>query len=158
MAIGAADRGPEAAGGDAADLGARGVDDFRAVARRRAALQPEADALARRPVGERRLNARRAGKAALDAPPLLDRPGEPGLDRIDRLVELVAVEAQARFEPQRIARAEADRRDLRIGQQPPREGFRLVGGQRDLESVLAGVAGARDECGEPAEREPAAPT
>ena len=158
MAIGAPTRGPEAAGGDAADLSARGVDDFRAFARRRAAVRPEADPLARRALGERRLDARRAGKAALEAPPLLDRPGEPGLDRIDRLVELVAVEAQARFEPQRIARAEADRRDFGIGEQPPREGLRLVGGQRDLETVLAGVAGARDESGESAEAKPAAPT
>ena len=112
MAIGAPTLGPKPPEVTRPIGSPDGADDFGAFARGRAPSEPDAHPAARRPVGERRLNARRAGKAAFDAPPLLDRPGEARLDRIDRLVEFVAVEAEARFEPQRIARAEADRLDF----------------------------------------------
>ena len=75
------------------------------------------------PFGQRVLDALGAGKAALGAPALLDRPGERRLDRIDRLVEFVAVEAEAGLEPQRIARAEPDRRDVGLGQEQAGEAF-----------------------------------
>src|SRR5919204_214224 len=39
----------------------------------------------------------------------LARPAEPGLDRVGRLVDVVAVEREARLEPQRVACPEADR-------------------------------------------------
>ena len=90
-----------------------------------------------------------AGKAALGAPPLADRPGEIGLDRGRGLVDVMAVEAQPRFEPQRIARAEADRHYLGLGQQPARESLGLARRQRNLEAILAGIPGAGDEAGLP---------
>ena len=58
--------------------------------------------------------------------------------------QLVAVEAKAGLEPQGVARAEAGRLDLRLVQQHARERRRVLGRDRDLEAVLAGIAGARD--------------
>ena len=120
-------------------------DDLRALARGLAAVESEADPAALWSVGKRGLNARGARKAALSAAALLDRPGEASLDGIGGLVEFVAVKAETGLEPQRIARAEADHRDLGLAQQPARESLGLAGGQRNLKTVLAGVAGARDE-------------
>lgn len=54
-------------------------------------------------------DARGARKAAFFAAALADRKGQDRLDGVDALVEVMAVERQSRFEPQRIARAEADR-------------------------------------------------
>ena len=68
-----------------------------------------------------------------------------GLDRIDGFVEFVAVEAEPGLEPERIARAEPDRRNVRLGQQQAREAFGLRRAERNLVAVLAGVAGAGDE-------------
>ena len=51
----------------------------------------------------------RAREAALAAAALLHRPHEVGLDRARRLVDVVAVEAEAGLEAQRVARAEPDR-------------------------------------------------
>ena len=147
------DAGTETARGDAPDRLSGNVDDLGARARGRAAQQPQAHALARRTVGERRQDARGSGKAALGAPALRDRPCEPRLDRIGRLVEFVAVEAEAGLQPQRVARAEADRLDLALRQQPARERHGVFGGQRNLKTVLAGVAGARDRHVEPVEGE-----
>ena len=58
----------------------------------------------------------------------LDRPAETGLERCDVVVELVAIERHAGFEPQRVARAETDRRRARL---------------------LAGLASARPKCRRP---------
>ena len=54
-----------------------------------------------------------AGKIAGFAAALLDGPGQIGFDRRGGRIEIVAVEAKARFEAQRIARAEADGLDFR---------------------------------------------
>src|SRR6185312_15771673 len=64
-------RGAKAAAGDAADHGARGIDDLRALARRRAPLGLDADALPRRAFLELTLDHGGAGKAAFDAAALL---------------------------------------------------------------------------------------
>jgi hypothetical protein len=56
-----------------------------------------------------------------------------------------AVQAQARFQPQRVARAQADRLDFGLGQQFARQRLGLRRRHRDLEAVLAGVAAAGDE-------------
>ena len=69
---------------------------------------------------------------------------EPGLDRRDLLGQLVAVEAKPRLQAEAVARAEADRQNAFISQQTPRQVHRVAGGDRDLESVLAGIAEARD--------------
>ena len=47
-------------------------------------------------------------------------------------------------------------RDFGLGEQRPGERFRLGAGDRDLEAVLAGVAGARGEAGDAADRRLAA--
>jgi hypothetical protein len=132
------------------------VDEVRAFAHRHALEADEADPLDRRAVGELPAIALGAGIAAgaLAAGPahLLDRPGEAGLDRRGGGVDVVAVEAQARLEPQRVARAEAGGRDLGLGEQGARERLGLGGGDRDLEAVFAGVAGARREAGDAVDR------
>ena len=45
---------------------------------------------------------------------LADHPGQPGLDRRGQLVDVVAVQAQPGLQPQRVARAQAGRRHLRL--------------------------------------------
>ncbi len=63
-----------------------------------------------------------------------------------RLVDVVAVEAEAGFEAQRIAGAEADRRIPPARPSSRRANpVRIIGGQRNLEPVLAGIAGARHQ-------------
>ena len=99
-----------------------------------------ADALAARPVRERVSDSGRAREAALNPPPLLDRPNEVRFDRIDGLVEFVAIEAETRFQPQRIPRAKPDRHDVRLSEQPARQRLGLCRGQRDFVSVLARIA------------------
>ncbi len=61
------------------------------------------------------------------------------------LLDCPAVQAQARFKAQRVARAEAGGLDLGLGEQCARERVGRLGGHRDLEPVLAGVAAAGDE-------------
>src|SRR5205085_599319 len=112
-----------------------------AFARRGAAVRADADAAAMRPLGELTQHRLGAGKTAVFAAPLADRPGDTSLDRRRRLVDVVAVEAQPGFEAQRVARAEPDRRDLGLRQQPLGDSDRIAGGERNLEAVLAGIAG-----------------
>ena len=54
----------------------------------------------------------------------------------------MAVKTQTGFEAQAVARAKADRQHGGIGQQRGGETFGIFRGHRNLESVLAGVAGA----------------
>ena len=124
MATGAFDARAEAARGDEADPRAVRRQDLGAVAHRRAAQRAEADALARRAVAQARAGcARRPESRRRRAASLGDGEGEVGLDRRGGLVEVVAVERQARLQAERIARAEADRLHLRLGEQ--RAGDRL---------------------------------
>ena len=116
--------------------------DLGALARRRASVGPDADALPLGAIGQLVLNALGAGEAALAAPPLLDRPGEARLDGAGGLVDVVAVEAEARLQAQRVARAEADRLHAVLRQQQLRQRLRVLRRNRDLEAVLAGIAGA----------------
>src|SRR6185437_109731 len=115
------ERGREAAAGDRADLFAAGIDDRRVAARDLPAFRLDADAAPRRALRELALDDRGTGKAAFLAPPLLDRPGEIGLDRRRAFVNIVAVKAEPGFEPQRIARAKSRRRDLGLREQALRE-------------------------------------
>ena len=140
---GAAERGREAARRDLADDLAADRD-LRALARDRLALGQEADALARRALGDLLLDDRGAGEAALHAALLADAPQQARLDRRGRGVDVVAVEAEAGLEAQRIARAQPDRLDLRLGQQLARDRIGGVGRRRDLVAVAAGIARARD--------------
>ena len=78
----------------------------------------------------------------------LGRPPETGLDGVGRLVDVVPVEREPGLEPQGVARPEPDRDDAgrRAGGHEPRPdlGSAIVVDE-DLEPVLAGVAGARDD-------------
>ena len=71
---------------------------------------------------------------------LADGPIQRRLNGRRGFIDIVPVEAQPRLEPQRIARAEADRFDLGLHQQRFRETGRGIRRHRDLEPVLAGIA------------------
>src|SRR5712691_4346209 len=76
----------------------------------------------------------------------LARPAEPRLDRVGGLVDVIAVEGEARLEAQRVARAQADGLDPGAGpgrEQPVPDRGRVGVGHKDLEAVLARVARAR---------------
>ena len=138
-----AQRGRETAAGDDTDLGiAR--EYLSTFARRQAALERQADPLARRAFHNLAIDALGTGVATLSAAPLVDAEDQPGLDRAGLGREVVAVERQARFEPQRIACAETNRLHLGFATQQRGDLFHRVGGDRNLEPVFAGVAGARD--------------
>ena len=132
-----------------AELVAVGVDDDGAFAHRHPLQADQADPLGGRAGGELAVDHRGAGVAAVaraaGAPHLLDRPGEAGFDRRGGRVDVVAVQAQAGLQAQRVARAQADRADLGLREQRARQRFGLLGRHRDLEAVLAGVARAGDE-------------
>src|SRR5712671_2117292 len=72
--------------------------------------------------------------------PLADAPQQPRLDRRRRGVDVMAVEAEAGFEPQRIAGTEPNRLDLRLGEQLARDRLGPVGRRRDLVAIAAGIA------------------
>ncbi len=113
-----------------------------AVPREAAALEPEADQLP----GDAALLLRPERVVAGEGRALVELhdPAEPGLERRDGVVDLVAVERVAHLEPQRVARAESDRLGAGRGERlPERHGVALAA--VELEAVLAGVAGAGDE-------------
>src|SRR5262252_7976677 len=112
---GAAERGRKAARRDLADDLA-GDCDLAAFARDRLALGQQPDALARRALCDLLLDDGRPGEAAVGAALLADAPHQARFDRRGGGVNVVTVEAKSRFESQRIARAEADRLHLRLGQ------------------------------------------
>ena len=68
-------------------------------------------------------------------------PSQPGLQRRDAGPELVAVERQPRFQPQRVACAEPRRLYPRVHDRSP-HGRSRVGGHMELDTVFAGVPGA----------------
>ena len=140
---GAPERGSETTRRDLAD-GLAGDRNLRAFTRDRLALGQEADPFARRALGNLLLDDGSAGEAALRAAVLADAPQQARFDRRRGGVDVVAVEAKARLEAQRVARAQANRLDLRVGEKLAGDGVGGVGGRRDLEAVAAGVARARD--------------
>jgi hypothetical protein len=102
----------------------------------------EADHLARGARGLAREQRLAADEVALLE---LDRPAEPGLERVGGLVDLVAVEREARLEPERVAGAEPDGLDagrLAEAQELAPDGGRVVPGAEELEAVFARVARA----------------
>src|SRR6218665_1239542 len=84
----------------------------------------------------------RPGARAPAAAHLLYRPVQRCFGRGGAAVDVVAVQAQAGFQPQRVARAQAYGPDLGLRQQGPRQALGLRCRQRKLEAVLAGVAAA----------------
>jgi hypothetical protein len=91
--------------------------DLGPVPRGRLAVGPQSHQPARRALRQLSQEDRGAGKAALLAAALADGPGEPRLDRAGGAVDLVAVERQARLQPQRIPRSQPGRADLVPGEQ-----------------------------------------
>ncbi len=121
----------------------------RALAHRRAALGAQADAPARRamrPVPQGSASA--PGKPPARSPPvrrdLLDRPGQPGFDRGRRGVDVMAVKAKPRLEPQRVARAKADRGDLGLRQQRLGKGTRHAVAGTEISNPSSPVYPERD--------------
>src|SRR5262245_32458667 len=112
---GAPERGSEAAGRDLADR-LSGDRNLRALARDRLALGQQADAPARRAFGDLPLDDGSAGEATRGAALLADAPQQARFDGRGRGVDVVAVEAEAGLEAQRIARAETDGLDLGLCQ------------------------------------------
>src|SRR5438270_929681 len=103
----AVDARPEAARRDGPDGAPVQRRDRGALAGGRAALGLQPDPHARRALFQLALDAGRAREAALLAAPLLDRPGQARLDRRRGRIDVVAVEAEARLEPERVACAAA---------------------------------------------------
>ena len=116
-----------------------------ALAGRLAAVEQQADPLARRTVPQLVKDDPGARKAVRRPPALADGPGKAGFDRGRVGAEIVAVEAEPGFEPERIARPEPDRLDLGLGAEQVGEGDRVFGGDAQLEAVLAGVARTREK-------------
>jgi hypothetical protein len=68
----------------------------------------------------------------------------PAITGVGLAVEVVAVERQPRLEPERIAGAEADRLDPLVAGEGIGELLDRGARHRNLEAVLAGVAGPAD--------------
>src|SRR5262249_25314282 len=119
-----------------------------AAAHRGSVLRTQPDPAAGAALGKLPQDDLGAGKAARACPAwaaaLPDRPFESRFDRRGALVEIGAVEAQARLEAQAVPGAEADRRDFRISENFSGNCFRRRGGNADLETVLSRIARPRD--------------
>ena len=88
-------------------------------------------------------------EAAGRAPRFGHYPREAGLHGGGAVVEVVAVEAHAGLKAKTVSRAQAGQAE-RLGvlaQQVLRDGGGVLWGNRNLESVFAGVAAAADETG-----------
>ena len=139
---GAAQGGRETAAGDLALADARN-DDLLVVAQHAPVLQHQAHQLARHAFGALPLQRRPADEIAVLRFPA-DGPVEAGFQRCHVLVHVGAVQGHARLQAQRIACAQAAGPDAGSLQAAP-QGHGGIAGQHDLETVLAGVAGAGDE-------------
>src|SRR5690606_23586230 len=105
--------------------------------------------------GKQRGDARVAGEAALLAAATGYRPGESRSDGVGLAGEVVAVERQARLEPERIPRAEPGGLHLGLGAEQVGDPFGVGRCEGKLEPVLAGIAGAADPGRGPGDLEPA---
>ena len=117
--------GPEAAAGDRADDAAGLVGDLGAFARGRAAIGPDADALVRRAVEDLVHDLFGGRKILVELAALADGPDQIGFGRIGGLVDVMAVKAKPRFEPQAVARAKPDGQHFGFAQQRARDAFRI---------------------------------
>src|SRR3569623_2309759 len=125
------ERRGEQAAGDFAQAHAFGGLQFGGLAHRHAHLRDQADALARNghraiEMPEHLVGAREAaGTRATGAPHLLDRPRQRCFDRRGGRIDVVAVQAKAGFQPQRIARPQARGLHFVAREQGARHRFRL---------------------------------
>mmetsp|Transcript_27159 Transcript_27159/g.90285 ORF Transcript_27159/g.90285 Transcript_27159/m.90285 type:complete len:244 (-) Transcript_27159:573-1304(-) len=144
--------GREAARSDDANLGARLVPQRRPLADRRPLVDDEAAPRARaRLVPKLGQDAIRAAEGAvLGAPPLGNHPRERPLHGRRRVVQVVAVQAEAGLEAEGVARAEPDRGHvLPLEQRAPEPAHGVLRPparrHRNLKPVLARVPGAGHE-------------
>src|SRR5262249_34823480 len=128
---------------------AGGIKDLGVFARRLAPVREDPHTSTWRALGELLLDHARTGKSALLAPAAGDAPGKARLDRRGRGIDIVTIEAEAGFQAQGIPRTEPDGLHFRHRQQAPCQPFRRVVRNRDFETVLAGIARARDEAARP---------
>src|SRR5690606_34811293 len=80
----------------------------------------------------------------------LHDPAQPGLQRVDRLGDLIAIEWHARFQPQRIACTEADGLDAVLGARLHDRVPQLddaLDRAIELPAILTGVARSRCQAG-----------
>ena len=85
-----------------------------------------------------------AGEAAFGTAALVDAEHEARFDRRGLGAHVVAVERQARLQPQRIPRAKANGLHFGLGAEQVGDFGCGLGGERDFEPVLAGIARPRD--------------
>lgn len=140
----AAEGRAETAAAHAADHGTVCVDYLRAFTYGRALLWQQAytfTAHAGLLLGEDGVGTGKAtGTRTVGTPGLRDSPQQAGLDRGGVGVHVVAVEAQAGFQAQRIAGTQADGLYFGLGQQAARQAFGIGGRYGDFEAVFTGVA------------------
>ena len=114
-------------------------------ARRRASVGTDADPDAGRAVIELIPDRDAARKIPGHLAPFADHPGQAGLDGRGDLIDVVAIQAEPGFQPQRVPGAKAGGCHLRFGQQRIGERGGAGSGQRNLEPVFAGIARARHQ-------------
>ena len=111
-------------------------------------MRAQANAAALRTLGQFCHNPRLARKTAracaARTPRLLNGPSQPRLDRAGGGVNVMAVKAKPRLQPQAVTRAKADRHHFGLIQKRAGQGFGKRCGHRNLEAILAGIARARD--------------
>src|SRR5262245_10810357 len=138
-----ADARAEAARGNDAKGIAQQSQYLGAVAGGRAAIGPDANALALWALCQLGLNAVGTRESALAAAALLDGPRKTGLHRARGLIDVVTPEAQTRFQTQGIARAKADGLNRLILQQQLPQRLGMLGWDGDFEAILSRIARAR---------------
>src|SRR5262245_60719938 len=133
----------EAARGNNAKRIAQQSQDLRAIAGGRAAIGPDANTLALWAAGQLGLNAAGTRESALAAAALLHGPRKTGLDRARGLIDVMAPEAQARFETQGIASTKADGLNRLILEQQLPQRLGMLGWDGNFEAILPRVARPR---------------
>ena len=142
-------RGSEQAAGDLADRRAAGHIQSRVLAHRHALQRPQANAHAGAAAvdlwQQDGCTDEATGACAAIAAHFLHRPQQIGLRGRRVLIDVVAIQAQAGFQPQRIACTQANGLDFGLLQEGAGKGKRRVRGDGDFKPVFAGVAAAGEK-------------
>jgi len=126
------------------DSKALGALNFNTLARRSAAVGFDSHQFARRTFGNFPQDAVRSRKTAAVAPTFLNGPEQRSLDGRRVIVDIVAVETEAGFQPQTVACAKSGGCTILMRQECPGNFDRAIRRDGDLITVLAGVAEARN--------------
>src|SRR5439155_20807394 len=146
---GRVEAGAEAAAGQFSGDASASVGDFGAFARRSAAFGTDADPPGRRAVDGVAHDLLRARKILGFLAALADGPHQAGFCRVAGLVDVMAVEAKPRLQPEAVARAQSDGQHFAFTQEGASHPLGIGAFQRYLETILAGIAGAADDGGPP---------